>query len=62
MELEHLSAFSSDDLAEGYFEADAYSDELKEQLERYETLCFRERVTEEESAERAKLRSRLKQL
>lgn len=62
VELEHLSAFSSDDLAEGYFEADAYSDELKGQLERYETLCFQENVTEEESAERAKLRSRLKQL
>ena len=62
VELEHLSAFSSDDLAEGYFEADAYSDELKEQLERYETLCFQESVTEEESAERAKLRSGLRQL
>lgn len=62
VELEHLSAFSSDDLAEGYFEADAYSDELKGQLERYEALCFQESVTEEESAERAKLRSRLKQL
>ena len=62
VELEHLSAFSSEDLAEGYFEADAYSDELKEQLERYEVLCFKENVTEEESAERAKLRSGLKQL
>lgn len=62
VELEHLSAFSSDALAEGYFEADAYSDELKEQLERYETLCFQESVTEEESAERAKMRSGLKQL
>ena len=27
--LDNLSAFSSDDLAEGYFEADEYSDELK---------------------------------
>lgn len=29
IELDNLSAFSSDDLAEGYFDADAYSDELK---------------------------------
>lgn len=29
VELDNLSGFSSDDLAEGYFEADAYSDELK---------------------------------
>ena len=28
IELDNLSAFSSDDLAEGYFEADSYSDEL----------------------------------
>ena len=36
VELENLSVFSSDDLAEGYFEADEYSNELKKQLERYE--------------------------
>lgn len=32
VELDNLSGFSSDDLAEGYFEADAYSDELKNSL------------------------------
>ena len=61
VELENLAAFSSEDLAEGYFEADAYSDELKKMLERYEALCFRS-LTEEERAERAELKIRLKRL
>lgn len=38
VELENLAAFSSDELAEGYFEADEYSDTLKEELERYAQL------------------------
>lgn len=62
IELENLSAFSSDDLAEGYFEADAYSDELKEQLKRYEELCFKQDINEEERAERAQLRTKFKNL
>lgn len=61
-ELENLSGFSSDDLAEGYFEADAYSEELKKQLKRYEELCFQNNLTEEERAERGELRIKLKQL
>ena len=60
-ELENLSGFSSDDLAEGYFEADAYSEELKKQLKRYEELCFQNDLTEEERAERGELRMMLKQ-
>ena len=48
VELDNLSGFSSDDLAEGYFEADAYSDELKNSLNRYEELCFRKDLTEDE--------------
>lgn len=62
IELENLSAFSSDDLAEGYFEADAYSDELKELLKRYEELCFKQNINEEERAERAQLRTKFKNL
>lgn len=62
IELENLSAFSSDDLAEGYFEADAYSDELKEQLKCYEELCFKQNINEEERAERAQLRTKFKNL
>lgn len=62
IELENLSVFSSDDLAEGYFEADEYSDELKIQLEQYEKLCFKKNLTEEERAQRAELRIRFKNL
>lgn len=51
VELDNLSGFSSDDLAEGYFEADAYSDELKNSLNRYEELCLRNDLTEDERAE-----------
>ena len=62
VELDNLSGFSSDDLAEGYFEADAYSDELKNSLNRYEELCFRKDLTEEERAERAEIRIRFKNI
>lgn len=56
IELDNLSVFSSDDLAEGYFEVDEYSDKLKKNLERYEELCSKKELTEEERAERAELR------
>lgn len=62
VELENLSVFSSEDLAEGYFESDEYSDELKRQLERYNELCFKEMLSEEERAERAELRIKFKNL
>ena len=39
--------FYSDDLAEGYFDADAYSEELKKGLEQYEEFCFKKKPTEE---------------
>ncbi len=62
IELGNLSAFSSDDLAEGYFEADAYSDELKKQLDEYEKLCFKSGLSEEERAKRAELKIKFKHL
>ena len=62
IELDNLSAFSSDDLAEGYFEADAYSDELKKQLDEYEKLCFKSGLSEEERAKRAELKIKFKHL
>ena len=62
VELDNLSVFSSDDLAEGYFEADEYSDELKKQLNQYEELCFKKEPTEEERAQRAELRIKFKNL
>ena len=62
VELDNLSGFSSDDLAEGYFEADAYSDELKNGLNRYEELCLRNDLTEDERAERAEIRIKFKNI
>ena len=62
VELDNLSGFSSDDLAEGYFEADAYWDELKNSLNRYEELCFRKDLTEDERAERAEIRIKFKNI
>ncbi|MCM1236895.1 MAG: AAA family ATPase [Ruminococcus flavefaciens] len=46
VELEDLSAYSADALAEGYFEADAYSDKLKEKLRRYKELKEKQDLTE----------------
>ena len=40
----------------------AYSDELKKLLKRYEELCFKQNINEEERAERAQLRTKLKNL
>ena len=62
VELDNLSGFSSDDLAEGYFEADAYSDELKNSLNLYEELCLRNDLTEDERAERAEIRIKFKNI
>lgn len=62
MELDNLSAFSSDDLAEGYFEVDEYSDNLKKSLERYEELCLKKELSEEQRAERAELKIKLKNM
>lgn len=60
VELENLSVYSSDELADGYFGADEYSNELKEEISRYEYLKSKENLTEDERAEKAKLRCRLK--
>lgn len=62
MELQNLSIYSSDGLAEGYFEADGYSDELKEKFKRYKHLKGIDGLSEAERAERAKLRSELKNI
>lgn len=62
MELENPFLYSSDGLAEGYFEADEYSEELVRMMERYRYLKEKEDLTGEERAERAVLRSRLKSI
>ncbi|MCM1027302.1 MAG: AAA family ATPase [Roseburia sp.] len=56
VELEDLSAYSSEDLAEGYFGADEYSDIVKEKVNKYKYLKEKQDLTEEERAERARLR------
>lgn len=57
LELEDLSLYSSDDLAEGYFGVDEYSDKLKEKISRYKYLKEKTDLTETERAERARIRS-----
>lgn len=62
IELENLSLYSSDDLAEGYFGVDEYSDRLKEKVNRYKYLRKKASLTEEEHAERAELRNEFKNI
>lgn len=62
MELENMFMYSSDSLAEGFFETDEYSDMLKESIERYRYLVEKKVLSEEERAERAKLRCQLKEI
>lgn len=62
VEMENLSAYSSDSLAEGYFGADEYSDELKRKLERYQVLKEKTELTDDERAECAELRIELKNI
>lgn len=59
LELEDLSLYSSDDLAEGYFGVDEYSNKLKEKVSRYKYLKEKTNLTETERAERARIRSEL---
>lgn len=54
-----FSAYSVDDIAEGYLDADAYSAELKKKTERYQELYGRTDLSDEERAERADLRMEL---
>ncbi len=60
MELENLSLYSSDDIAEAYFNVDEYSVEMKNKIERYQYLLEKENLSEEERAERAELRIQFK--
>lgn len=62
MELENLLAYSTEDLAEAYFDTDEYAEELKLKLQKYEELVTKEGITDEERAERANLRVELKNI
>lgn len=58
--LEDLSKYSYDGIVEGYFEVDSYSEELKEKIEEYRSLAFKNNLNEDESARRAELKIELK--
>ena len=60
VELDNLSLYSSDDIAEAYFNVDEYSIEIKNKIERYRYLLEKEDLSEEERSERAELRLELK--
>lgn len=62
VELEDLSVYTSDDLAEGYFGADEYSEKLMKEINRYKYLKEKPDLTEEEHAERAMLRSEFRKI
>lgn len=62
VELENPSLYSSEGLAEGYFGADEYADVLKVKMKRYQYLVEKADPTEQERAERARLRSELKNI
>ncbi|MDO5392203.1 MAG: AAA family ATPase [Eubacteriales bacterium] len=62
VELENLSFYSSDELAESYFNADEYSEELKFRIKRYQQLMEKKNPTEDERAERAQIRMQLKNI
>lgn len=60
IELDNLSAFSAEDLAEAYFDVDIYSEQLKRKISRYNQLVNKKTDSADEKAERAKLRFELK--
>lgn len=62
IELENLYRYSSEDLAEAYFDTDEYAHELIAKLYRYQELVNLDEITEEERAERANLRIELKNI
>lgn len=60
VELDNLSFYSSDEVAEGYFNVDEYSEELKQKIWRYQQLLNKRNLSEDERAERAEIRLELK--
>ena len=55
-----FSSYSVDNIAEGYLDAEAYSDETQKKAQRYEELYGRTDLSDEQRAERAALRIELK--
>ena len=57
-----MSLYSINDVSVGYFDAEDYSDELIKKLERYKELLTLDTLSDDERAERAKLRIELKNI
>lgn len=55
-----FSNYSADDIAEGYFDADNYSEQMQNKINRYRELVAQKDPSEDERAERARLRMELK--
>lgn len=60
--LRDLSEYSTDDVANGFFEAENYSVELEETLNRYKELLLKPDISDYERAERADLRIKLRNI
>ena len=60
--MEDMSDYSAEGIVEGYFGLEAYSEKLLKNVKRYAELVEKENPTEEERAERARIRTELKQL
>ncbi|MBQ4401079.1 MAG: AAA family ATPase [Synergistaceae bacterium] len=60
--LRDLSEYSTDDVANGFFEAESYSVELEATLNRYKELLLKPDISDDERAERADLRIKLKNI
>lgn len=54
-----FSSYTVDDIAEGYLDAEAYSEEMQKKAKRYKELYGRTDLSDEERAERAELRVEL---
>ena len=62
IELENLTGYSVETLGEGYFGEDEYAEVLKNELYRYQNLCEKVDITEDERAERAEIRNKWKNM
>lgn len=58
--LTDLSEYSIEDVANGFFEADSYSVEMEKTLDRYKELLSKQDISDDERAERADIRTKLK--
>lgn len=60
LRVDGLADYSYEGVVEGYFEVDNYSNELKNKINKYRELAFRNDLNDDEKANRAELRIELK--